>query len=100
MRAVLYLEYLEVDMYGLLVELTDGEQRFAEVGEALEPVGFERLIDGVYICTKPRRTELLVVHDAIEALHKLPWFAAMATRVVAFKVDEMGDITGAIKRGE
>lgn len=84
-------------MYGLLVELTDGEQRFAEVGEALEPVGFERLIDGVYICTKPRRTELLVVHDAIEVLRKLPWFAEETAKVIAFKVDEWGDVTSAFK---
>lgn len=84
-------------MYGVLVELADGEQRLAEVGEALGPVGFERLIDGVYLCTEPRRNEMLVVHDAIEALHKLPWFAVGAAKVVAFRIDELGDVTGAFK---
>lgn len=84
-------------MYGLLVEMADAEQRLAEVGEALGQVGFECVTSGIYICTKPRRTEMLVVHDAIVALHKLPWFAGAAAKVVAFKVDEYGDITNAIK---
>ena len=87
-------------MYGLIVELADGGQGLAEVGEALEPVGFERLIDGVYICTEPRRTELLVVHDAVEVLRKLPWFGETAIKVIAVRISEWGDITGAIKRGE
>lgn len=84
-------------MYGVLVDLADDEQRLAEVGEVLAPVGFVRVVDGIYLCTEPRRTEMLVVHDAIEALHKLPWFAVGAAKVVAFRIDELGDVTGAFK---
>lgn len=84
-------------MYGLLVEMTGGEQRLAEVGEALGQVGFKRVTSGIYLCTKPQRTEMLVVHDAIEALHKLPWFGNEVAKVVAFRIDELGDVTSAIK---
>lgn len=84
-------------MYGLLVEMTGGEQRLAEVGEALGQVGLERVVDGIYLCAKPQRTEMLVVHDSISVLRKLPWFVEEAAKVVAFKVDEYGDITSAIK---
>ena len=84
-------------MYGLMIESLDDERRRAEVGGALGQVGFECVTSGIYICTKPRRTELLVVHDAIEVLRKLPWFAEAAEQVVAFKVDSWGDITNAIK---
>lgn len=83
-------------MYGLIVELADGGQGLAEVGEALAPAGYERLIDGVYLCTEPRRTELLAVHDAIEALRNLPWISETAIKVVAVRIDEMGDITATL----
>ena len=83
-------------MYGLIVEIAGGGQKLSEVGEALAAVGYERLVDGVYICSKPRRTEMLAVHDAIEALHNLPWIPETATKVIAIRIDEMGDITAAL----
>lgn len=84
-------------MYGLMIESLDDERRRAEVGEALGQVGFECVTSGIYICTKPRRTELLAVHDAVEALHNLPWISETATKVIAIRIDEMGDITAALE---
>lgn len=84
-------------MYGLIVELADGGQGLAEVGDALAAVGYERLVDGVYLCIAPRRTEMLAVHDAIEALRSLPWISETATKVVAVRIDEMGDVTNTLR---
>ena len=88
---------MEVGMYGLIVDIVGGRQELAEVGEALAAVGYERIVDGVYICTAPRRTEMLAVHDGIEVLRNLPWIPETATKVTAVRIDEMGDITAALE---
>ena len=63
----------------------------------LATIGYVKAQYSVFVCPKPKHNELLVVHETIETLKALPWFAEAATRVVAFELDSYGDLLGAFK---
>lgn len=87
-------------MYGLLIELRDehsNEKRLMAIMAALAPHGFTYIADNVYFCSNPQVPEVLVVHNAIEALRNLRWFDDAAEQVVAFNVESWGDITNAFR---
>lgn len=103
---------LEGELYGLTIQLSD--EAFSEKGislqaaffliaEKLKPVGFVPLPSGnayggphgkqgdadysrTFLCLYPRVSNLLVMHEAIEALQELLWLKGYSAHLEAFKV--------------
>lgn len=80
------------DTYGI-----PRQKAYTDIEKALLSIGYKHIQYSVYLCPEPRHSELLVVHETINALKPLPWFSACARQVVAFEVSRWGDITQAFK---
>ena len=68
-----------------------------QIEQILENVGYTRFKYGTHVCQNPRVPEILVVHDTITALKGLPWAGIAIKNLVAFKVEDWGDITSCLK---
>ncbi len=73
------------------------QKAYADIESSLAAIGYKHVQYSVYVCPEPRRSEMLVVHDTVEALKGLPWFAACMKQVVVFEVARWGDITEAFR---
>lgn len=94
-------------MYGIMFELDahvledelglDRKEAHRLVERKLESAGHVRVRYGVLVCPNPKTNEMLVVHETIEALKDLEWFAPAVSRLTAFKLESWGDLTEAFK---
>lgn len=88
----------KIDEGALAAEGASAEEFEAKVESVLGPLGYSRAREGVLLCTDPSSAnELLVVHDTIVALGRCSLFAKAAENVEAFKLEERGDITAAVR---
>lgn len=68
-----------------------------QIDQILESVGYVRFKYGTYVCQSPQVPEILVVHNTITALKELPWASMAIKNLVAFKIEDWGDITSCLK---
>lgn len=66
---------------------------YAEVEKALKEIGYVHVQYSVYVCPEPDVPEIIVVHNTVEALRKLPWFSEAVSRILAFEVSTWGDLS-------
>lgn len=94
-------------MYGITFELDahvledelglDRKEAHRMVERKLESAGYVRVRYGVLVCPDSKTNEVLVVHETIEALKDLDWFAPAVSRLTAFKLESWGDLTETFK---
>lgn len=73
------------------------QKAYADIESALVEIGYKHVQYSVYVCSEPRHSEMLVVHETVEALKGLPWFSDCMKQVVVFEVARWGDISSAFK---
>ena len=69
-------------------------QAYAEIRQALERFGFERVQGSVYVC---EREDLANLFAAMNALKSLQWFAGCVRDIRAFRIEQWSDFTGFFK---
>lgn len=73
------------------------QKAYSDIEKALSKIGYKHIQYSVYVCPEPKHSELLVVHETIDALKALDWFSTCMRQVVAFEVSRWGDITQAFE---
>ena len=63
---------------------------YADIGEALEQFGFQRIQGSVYVC---EREDLANLFAAMNALKSLQWFAGCVRDIRAFRIEQWSDFT-------
>ncbi len=76
------------DSYGI-----PRQKAYAEIEQRLAAIGYKLVQYSVYACPEPQHSELLVVHETIDALKALDWFAPCMKQVIAFEISRWGNIT-------
>lgn len=76
------------DSYGI-----PRQKAYAEIERRLAAIGYKHVLYSVYVCPEPEHSELLVVHETIDALKALDWFAPCMKQVIAFEISRWGNIT-------
>jgi virulence-associated protein VapD len=86
--------------FDLVVEVTKRKhpksvaQAYADIGEALERFGFQRIQGSVYVC---EREDLANLFAAMNALKSLQWFAGCVRDIRAFRIEQWSDFTNFFK---
>lgn len=81
------------DSYGI-----PRQKAYAEIERALSALGYKHVQHSVYVCPEPLHSELLVVHETIDALKGLDWFAPCMKQVIAFEISRWGNITDVFRQ--
>lgn len=95
-------------MYGVTFDLDthiledelhlDRQSAYKAVERCLAGIGYVHVQYSVYVCPKPKASEILVVHETIEALKELEWFSQAVSRIIAFELRSWGDLLDSFKQ--
>lgn len=94
-------------MYGITFDLDlkkleeleiDHQCAYKAIEDVLKGVGYKNVQDSIYVCSNPKSSEILVIHETVEALKTQAWLQKVVNRVVAFEIESWGDITESIKQ--
>lgn len=69
----------------------------AQIESALSSIGYERFKSDIFVCPNPNGPEIVIVHDTITTLNGIPWAKDAVKNLVAFRIEDWGDITNCLK---